>query len=51
MISIREMTAADEGAVMEMVDRFYHSPAVEHEGGPGPFSAGPFRRRWTRPSR
>ena len=31
MISIREMTAADEGAVMEMVDRFYHSPAVEHE--------------------
>mgnify|MGYP000941260029 CR=1 FL=1 len=34
MISIREMTAADEGAVMEMVDRFYHSPAVEHEGDP-----------------
>lgn len=31
MISIREMTTADEGAVMEMVDRFYHSPAVEHE--------------------
>ena len=28
MISIREMTAADEGAVMEMVDRFYHSPAA-----------------------
>ena len=47
MISIREMTAADEGAVMEMVDRFYHSPAVEHEVD----SAGPFRRRWTRPSR
>ena len=34
MISIREMTAADEGAVMEMVDRFYHSPAVEHEVDP-----------------
>ena len=34
MISIREMTAADEWAVMEMVDRFYHSPAVEHEVDP-----------------
>ena len=34
MISIREMTTADEGAVMEMVDRFYHSPAVEHEVDP-----------------
>ena len=34
MISIREMTAADEGAAMEMVDRFYHSPAVEHEVDP-----------------
>lgn len=34
MISIREMTAADEGAVMEMVDWFYHSPAVEHEVDP-----------------
>jgi len=34
MISIREMTAADEGAVMEMVDRFYHSPSVEHEVDP-----------------
>ena len=39
------MTAADEGAVAEMVDRFYHSPAVEHEGT-WPFSTGPFRRRY-----
>lgn len=30
MLTIRDMTPADEQVVMEMVDIFYHSPAVEH---------------------
>lgn len=42
MISIREMTAADEGAVMEMVDRFYHSPRWSMRWT-RPFSAGSFQ--------
>ena len=50
MISIREMTAADEGAVMEMVDRFYHSPAVEHEGDPAVLRRS-FQAAVDRPSR
>ena len=30
MLLIRDMTPADEQTVMDMVDVFYHSPAVEH---------------------
>lgn len=30
MLLIRDMTPADEQTVMDMVDIFYHSPAVEH---------------------
>ena len=36
-MKIRDMVASDKEQVMEMVNEFYHSDAVDHEVKPGDF--------------